>query len=133
MRVPLFLASLLLATPAVAQERDPAAIARALQNPAVQDGAAAALGQIADILLDTRIGALSALGDRDVRPEDTLRDLKGRDDPDFEARLRDETRRAVRQAGTVAAGMAVGAAELQRTADRLRAALAPFLASRDEY
>jgi hypothetical protein len=129
----MLIASLLLATPAVAQERDPAAIARALQNPAVQDGAAAALGQIANILLDTRIGALAAMGDRDVRPEDTLRDLKRRDDPEFEARLRDDTRRAVRQAGTVAGGMAVGAAELQRTADRLRDALAPFLAARDKY
>lgn len=133
MRVPMLIAPLLLATPAMAQERDPAAIARALQNPAMQDGAAAALGQIADILLDTRVGALAALGDSDVRADDTLRDIKRREDPGFEARLERETRRTLRQAGTVAGGVAVGAAELQRTADRLRAALAPFLAARDEY
>ena len=123
MRVPVILASLFLATPAIAQERDPADVARALQSPAVQEGAASAIGQLADILLDTRVGALAALGDPDVRPGDTLRDVKRREDPAFEANLRQDTRRAVGQAGAVAAG----AAELQRTADRLRAALAPLL------
>ena len=102
MRLPFVLAPLLLATPALAQERDPADVARVLQNPAVQEGAAAAIGQLADILLDTRVGALAALGDPDVRPGDTLRDLKRRDDPDFEARLRRDTRRSLREAGAVA-------------------------------
>lgn len=133
MRVPMIVASLLFATPAVAQERDPAELARALQNPALQEGAAAALGQLTDILLDTRIGVMASLGDPEVRPDDTLRDLKRRDDPAFEARLRENTRRALRDAGTVAGGVTTGATELQRTADRLRAALAPYLAPRSDY
>lgn len=133
MRVPVILASLFLATPALAQERDPADVARALQNPAVQEGAAAGVGQLVDILLDTRVGALAALGDPDVRPGDTLRDVKRREDPAFEARLRRDTRRTVEQAGVVAGGVAAGTAELRRTADRLRAALEPLLRATADY
>lgn len=133
MRVPVTIAALLVASPAVAQERDPAEVARVLQNPAVQEGAAVAIDRLASILLDTRIGALAALGDPDVRPGDTLRDVKRREDPGFERRLRQDTRRTLAEAGAVAGAAATGAAELARTADRLRAALAPLLRATQEY
>ena len=127
MRIPVIIASLFLATPALAQRPDPADAARALQNPAVQEGAALAITRLADILLGTRVGALAALGDPGVRPDDTLRDVKRREDPGFEARLRRDTRRTLKQAGTVAGGVAAGTTELQRTARRLEQALAPLL------
>ena len=120
------------AAPATAQvpgaRLDPAQAAAALQNPLVQDGIAAAVAQLAGIVLDTRIGPLAALSDPDARPEDTLRDVERRRDPDYEAHLRERTRGAVATAGAVAGGVAVQSAELKRTADRLHAALAPLLA-----
>ena len=140
--VPFALASLLLAAPAVAADRDApqlsaADAARALQNPMVQEGVALALTRLVDIVLDTRVGALAPLADpeSDVRPNDTLRDVKRRDDPDYERRLKQDTRRALAQAGAVAGGVAAGSAELERTAARLADALEPLLSamrSRDD-
>lgn len=132
--VPIALVSLFLAAPALAADRDAprlsaADAARAIQNPLVQEGAALALTRLFDIVLDTRVGALAALsgpGD-DIRPDDTLRDLKRRDDPGYEQRLQRDTRRALAQAGAVAGGVAAGSAELARTATRLEEALAPLL------
>ena len=127
----LLLAPLLLATPVFAAERAPrpsaADAARPLGNPRVQDGAADALVRLADIMLDTRVGPLATLADPDVPADATLRDLQRRDDPQFEARLHRDARRAVRTAGAVAGGTLATAGELKRTADRLEAALAPLL------
>ena len=101
-----------------------------MQNPLVQDGLAAAISQLAGIVLDTHVGPLAALTgpDGDVRAGDTLRDVERRRDPGFEAKLHDRARGAVATAGAVAGGVAVQSAELRRTADRLRAALAPLMA-----
>jgi hypothetical protein len=132
----LALPSLLAAAPALAQapaphapgRPDPATVVRALQNPAAQDLAAAYLDQLADIVLDTRVGPAAALADPRVPPSATLRQLQERRDPAFEQHLREQTRRAVGTAATVAGGTAVEAAELKRTADRLQAAVAPLVA-----
>ena len=112
------------ATPVAAQSRA-ADTARKLNDPVVQEGAAAAVSALAGILLDTRIGPLAAYS-RDVRPTDTLRDLKRRDDPQFEARLHDDARRAAAAAGAVTSDALAMSGEVARTADRLRAALAPL-------
>lgn len=134
------LAATLIAAPAFAQGRGPAPrdhgrdLARGmdldragamLSNPMVQDGAAAIIAEFADALLQTRVGPLAALTDPrdDVRPGDTLGDLARRDDPYFDRRLRDNSKRAVG-----AAGAALGAAgqmnrELEATAARLRAVM----------
>lgn len=126
------LATALLATPALAQDRAPVPrgmdLDRAgamLANPMVQDGAAAIIAEFADALLQTRVGPLAALADprADVRPGDTMGDLVRRENPHFDRRLRDGSKRAVG-----AAGAALGAAgqmrrELHAAADRLRAAM----------
>lgn len=139
---PAFAAFAVIATPALAAPAHrPSAeqAVRMAQEPLVQDAAAATLVQLADIILDTRVGPAAMLADPrgDIRPTDTLRDLKRRDDPRFEEHLRADTRRAVGTAAAVAGGAAMQAGEIKRTADRLEAALGPLMgalngAGRDE-
>lgn len=112
------------AVPAAAQSRDADAV-RKLNDPVVQEGLAAAVSALAGIVLDTRVGPLARYND-DIRPTDTLRDVQRRRDPAFEARLHDDARRAVAVAGRTASDGVAMSAELKRTADRLRAALAPL-------
>ena len=132
--VPIALALLVAAGPAQAAPREaarpsPADAARALQEPLVQDAAAAMIVRLADIILDTHVGPVAALVDprERVRATDTLRDLERRDDPEFDAHLRRDTRRAVGAAASVAGGAAAQADELKRTTARLDEALAPLL------
>lgn len=132
MRVaPLALLPLLLATPALAQAParapSPEAAARALQDPLVREAAAAYLDQLADIVLDTRVGPAERLSDPHARTSDTLRDVQERDDPQFERHLHEGTKRALDTSAAVAGSAAVQAAELKRTAARLQAAIGPLL------
>lgn len=132
MRTPLLFTALAItlgATPALAQDRgrmlrdmDADKAAALLSNPTVQDGLTALIGQFADAFLDTRVGPMAALTDRrdDVRPNDTLHDVLRRDDPDFDRRLRDNTRRSLALAGGAARGAAEMSRELKATAERLR-------------
>lgn len=129
--LPLIAASLI-ATPALAQERvrehrdlDVDKAATLLANPAVQDGLAALIGQFTDAFLQTRVGPMAALTDPrdDVRSSDTLHDVIRRDDPDFDRRLRSNTRRSLAVAGGAVRGAAEMSRELRATADRLRAVL----------
>jgi hypothetical protein len=115
------------AVPAAAQSQVEDA-ARQLQDPIAQEAIAMAVSSIAAIVLDTRVGQLAqVLGpESDIRPSDTLRDVQRRKDPDFEAKLQDDTRRAVATAGSAAVGAAAMSGELQRTAERLQAAMAPL-------
>lgn len=118
----------LVATPAAAQDRgalrniDAEKAAALLSNPAVQDGLVALIGQFTDAFLQTRVGPMAALTDPrdDVRPNDTMRDVLRRDDPYFDERLRDNTRRSVATAGAAARGAADMSRELKATAERLR-------------
>lgn len=135
---PASLAALLAATalPAAAVAAPPEAdraghAAAALQNPLVQDGVAQALTMLAGIILDTRVGPIAALADPavGVRPGDTLRDVAHRDDPQFERHLYEKTRRSVATAGAVAGGVTQQVAEIDRTAGRLKTALAPLMAA----
>lgn len=120
-----------LAAPAMAQAAPPrpsaAEAAKMLADPTVQQTAALALASLAGIVLDTRVGPLATLADPadHVRPDDTLHSLARRNDPAFDAHLYDRSRAVVAGAGAAAAE----AAELQRTADRLKAALAPLIAA----
>ena len=99
-----------------------------LGNPAVQDGLSGIVAQLADAFLQTRVGPLAALTDprADVRPDDTLGDVVRRDDPAFDRRLRDNTRRTLGQAGAALGGAAAMNRELQAAAARLRATLRQF-------
>ena len=127
--MPLLLAALLAATPAASNAVQPRpsldAAAALLADPAMQRTAALALAGLAGVALDTRLGPLASLADPAdrARPDDTLHDLARRRDPAFDRHLYERSQAAVATAGAVAAE----GAELKRTADRLRAALAPLL------
>jgi hypothetical protein len=115
-----------IALPAAAQSR--ADTVQRLNDPMVQEGVAMAMSALAGIVLDTKVGPLAryASPDEDIRPSDTLRDVQRRRDPHFEARLHDETRRAVAAVGAVSTDALAMREELKRTASRLRDALAPL-------
>jgi len=124
------------AAPALAQSQDrAAAAAQALKNPLVQEAVAATISNLAGIVLDTRVGPLAhyADPDNDIRPNDTLRDIERRRDPQFEKRLHDDTRRAVAGAGVVADDMVTMSKSLQETSGRLQAALAPLRKAMENY
>jgi len=126
--VPVAAALCALALPAAAQSAPEAEVARRLEDPVVQEGVAMAVASMAAIVLDTRVGALAQIlgPESGIRPSDTLRDVERRRDPDFEARLHQDTRRAVATMGALASGAAAMRGEIQRTADRLEAAMAPL-------
>ncbi|RYE01534.1 MAG: hypothetical protein EOP61_10980 [Sphingomonadales bacterium] len=132
------LLSTALAAPALAQSRDQAqaqAVAKALQNPMVQEGIAGMVGELAGIVLDTRVGALARYTDPEegIRAGDTLRDLQRRRDPGFETRLHDNTRRAIGTAGAAAEDALAMGASVEETAARLRAALEPLRRALESY
>ena len=127
-------AMLVTASPVAAQTAVPsgpkaASAARLLTNPDAQDLVAAQIASLAGIVLDTRVGPLAALADpRDhVRPDDTLHSIERRRDPDYDRHLSEGSRHAVATAGAALGGAVTEAVEIQRTADRLRAALAPLI------
>jgi len=142
MRKILVLPLVLLATPAFAHDRHPAAtpdqrvaaVGDALSSPAVQESAATFVSALADALLATHVGAAAHYTDpRDgVRRDDTLRDVVTRDDPGFERRLHDNTRGAVAAAGQATRDAATMTAELNATAARLRRVLDAASQAMDE-
>ena len=123
-----------IALPAAAQSRDDAEAVRRLQDPMVQEGVAMAMSALAGIVLDTRVGPMAHYADpaEGIRPTDTLRDVQRRRDPAFEARLHEQTRRAVAGVGVVAGDAIAMSGELARTADRLRDALSGLSAAYGE-
>lgn len=130
------------AGPAAAQQRAPARsapsaaeIGTALRNPVVQDALASAIVGLADSVMATRVGPLARYTDprAGIRPEDTLADLRRRDDPEYRAHLYDDARRGVAGAGALAGDAAALAGELGATVERLRSALAPLAAAADGY
>lgn len=135
MRYLAFLLALLVATsPAAAQQVGPSRLkaadaARLLASPAAQDLLAAQIAALAGIVLDTKVGPLAALADPrdDVHPNDTLHSIERRRDPEYDRHLYERSHHAVTTAGAVVGGAVTEAAELQRTADRLRAALTPVI------
>lgn len=142
MRLMILPLMLVIAGQAHAQDRAPRTmsadqVADTLSNPVVQAGIAGLASAFADTLLDTRIGALAPYA-RDVHPRDTLGDVVRREDPRFDERLRNNTRRAVGIAGQVTRDGATMATELGKTVDRLRVLLDGTIAiangdSRDDY
>jgi hypothetical protein len=123
------------ATPAFAQSQpqppqDKAeAIVQALQNPLVQAGAAAMLGNFADAVLDTRVGPVAHYADPTIGEQDTLGDIQRRRDPEFDRHLQADTRRAVAAAAVLGKNALEMRASLDETAARLRAALQPLRAA----
>jgi hypothetical protein len=123
------------ATPALAQSQpqppqDRAeAIVGALQNPLVQAGAAAMLGNLADAVLDTRVGPVARYADPTIGEQDTLGDIQRRRDPEFDRHLQADTRRAAAAAAVLGKNALEMRASLNETAARLRAALQPLRAA----
>jgi hypothetical protein len=121
-------AATVVATPAAAQRRPAPTLDQAatlLADPMAQDVLAALVGQVADAVLQTRVGPLAELADPGARlhPDDTLGGVVRRDDPGFDSRLRDDTRRTAATAGRALGGAAAMNRELRATAERLRAVL----------
>ena len=122
------------ATPALAQQSQPQpttrdkaeALAKALNNPLVQEAGAAMLSNLAGIILDTRVGPVAHYADPTIGEQDTLRDIQRRDDPEFEKRFHAQARRAVAAAGKLTEDGLAMQDSLDQTAARLRAALAPL-------
>ncbi|HEX8412720.1 MAG TPA: hypothetical protein VF637_02380 [Sphingomicrobium sp.] len=135
MRLSLIAITLLLAaTPTWAGAREPGRVdigtaASVIAEPIAQDALARSIDQLAGIVLDTRVGPLAALTDArdDIRPDDTLRSVKEREDPNFERRLHKNTRRTLATAGRAAGAAANQTAELRRTAERLEEVLRPLI------
>ncbi|MBX3566096.1 MAG: hypothetical protein KF730_16165 [Sphingomonas sp.] len=94
----------------------------ALSNPTVQAGIAGLVGVFADTVLDTRIDPVAHYTDR-VRPGDTLGDMVRREDPRFDEKLQNGTRRAVALAGQLTRDGAAMGTEIGKTADKLQALL----------
>jgi hypothetical protein len=129
---PIAIALTLLSSPALAApQQDAERALRVLQDPLAQEVATGVLSQVVGVVLDTRVGPLASVLDpeRDVRPNDTLGDLKRREDPNFERRLQRDTRRAVGTAAATAGGAMAQAGEIRRTMDRLEAVLGPVIAA----
>lgn len=122
--------ALLLASPALAQDRDaPSALpdlhaaARALSNPNVQNGIVGVVSALSDIVMDTRIGPLADVSP-EVRPNDTLGSLSERRDPGVRARIARNAHGAVVVAGRAAGDASAMSDNLAVTVDRLRKAFA---------
>lgn len=121
MRMILFLAALAVpAVPAAAQvtEREARAADR-LADPLNQEIAAASIAAVVSTILDTRVGALAQWSDGAIRSDDTLRDVKRRDDPEFERRFYADTRRTTAHLGAAASDLVTMLGEVRRTAKRL--------------
>lgn len=111
--------------PRPAPSIDAAQVGALLSNPLIQEGLASVFDQYAGALLQTRIGPVAKLADprSGIRPDDTLGDLATRQDPHFNDHLHTTAKGAIAATGQAAKDLASLTAELQRTTDRLRAAL----------
>jgi hypothetical protein len=121
--------ALLLASPAIARDRDappPApdlhAAAKALSNPVVQAGIVGVVSALSDIVMDTKIGPLADVSP-DVKPNDTLGSLAERRDPEVRAGITRGTQGAVAAAGRAAGDASAMSDSLAATLGKLRAAL----------
>ncbi len=139
MRSALFTAIVLIvATPAVASaqteapsdtQREVQGMADKLNDPATQAFMSGTLGALMAAILDMRVdGVAKALeplnGGKKIKMKgDTLREMAERNDPDFERKMQDGTKTAVRSAGALASAMAVMLPELQKAAKKMGDAL----------
>ncbi|THD37512.1 MAG: hypothetical protein E7773_03640 [Sphingomonas sp.] len=123
----LFAVAATMATPALAHDRyappprdDLRTASRVLNDPRAQVAAAALVDQLANAVLETRVGPLADLApNSDIRPDDTLADVQARRDPYYREKLRNGTIGAMAVAGRTARDAAAMSDELGRTIDRL--------------
>ncbi len=131
MRILLAVPMLALALPAAARDRAPPPpdktqrVLTMMADPRVQGAAVAVLDRLSGVLLDTRVGPLAVMTDpnANVRPNDTVRDVLRRDDPQFDAKLHDRTKGTVSMVGSAAGAAGSFSSEIDRTVTRLRGVL----------
>lgn len=124
----------LVATPAVAQDRDgpPAPMpqmsardaARVLNNPMVQNGLVGLLDALTDAVMETRVGPMAAIApNSDIRPNDTLDSMAARRNPDYRNQIHRNAKRTVAAAGRSANAAVAMSDELKATTERVRRVL----------
>ncbi|MFM9853084.1 MAG: hypothetical protein ACKVOJ_09795 [Sphingomonadaceae bacterium] len=121
------------ATPVVAApanaERDMQDVAKTLNDPATQEAMSGALGAMMAALLDMRIdGIAKALepmngGKRIVLPGKTVRELATRDDPNFERKMKTNTRAMMGSMGAMASALATIIPQFEAAARKMEEAL----------
>ena len=138
-KIAAFLLAATIATPALAHDRyatsprdDARAAARALSDPRVQVGVAALIDQLADAVLQTRVGPLADLApNAGIRPNDTLADVQRRRDPAYREKLRAGTVGAMAVAGRAAGDAAAMSDEVDAAVARVRRVITSVDSRRD--
>jgi hypothetical protein len=125
--------ALSLASPAAAAppvvDRDVQDMANTLNNPATQDAMAGALGAMMAAVLDMRVdGMAKALEPMNgskaiVLPGKTMRELATRDDPNFERKLKTNTRAMMGSMGALATAFATMLPQFEAAARKMEDAL----------
>lgn len=124
MRILLATAVLVISTPAFAQaepsraSEKAQAVADRLNDPIMQAALAGGMEAMVQSVLDMRVdGIAKAMEPLTGKPSHmrgkTVRDLASRDDPHFDERIHDSSRRAVAGAGAMAGGLAAAMPELE--------------------
>lgn len=124
MRILLATAVLLISTPALAQAESSRASEKAqvladrLNDPIMQAALAGGLEAMVQSVMDMRVdGIARAIEPLTGKPSKmqgkTVRDLASRDDPNFDERIHNGSRRAVAGAGAMAGGLAAAMPELE--------------------
>lgn len=127
----LFAVAATMATPALAHDRyappprdDLRTASRVLSDPRAQVAAAALVDQLANAVLETRVGPLADLApNSDIRPNDTLADVQARRDPYYREKLRNGTIGAMAVAGRATRDAAAMSNEIDAAVVRLRSVI----------
>jgi hypothetical protein len=124
MRILLATVVLVMSAPAFAQEAPSAAtqkaeaLAEKLNDPVMQAALAGGMEAMVQSVLDLRVDGIAKAmepltGKSSNMRGKTVRDLASRDDPNFDARVHDSSRRAVAGVGAMAGGLAAAMPELE--------------------
>ena len=135
MRILLATAILVMSTPAFAQEAPSAAtqkaeaLAEKLNDPVMQAALAGGMEAMVQSVLDLRVDGIAKAiepltGKSSKMQGKTVRDLASRDDPNFDARTQNGSKRAVAGAGAMASGLAEAMPELETAMRKMSDAMA---------
>lgn len=132
--LPLFVATLALASPALAQEQQPEPeIVERLNDPAFQDNMVSMMSSFMAAMMDLPIGQFAHAMDKampdDMRrdddftsidPDATLGDFARRDDPDFDRNTEDKMRQGTAMMGIMASEFGALIPQLQAIGERMK-------------
>lgn len=131
---PIFAASLILASPALAQDRQPEAeMVDRLNDPAFQDDMVSMISGFMMAMMDLPIGQFAHAMDKampenmrrddgfsTIDPDATLGDLARRDDPDFDRNTAQKMRQGTAMMGIIASEFGALLPQLQAIGDRMK-------------